>query len=127
VVVVNTGNTGYPKTIVYDSDYKHVEVFDTYNTDFAKGLWELKHGRIENEDDLIAHPYTNELKPMAASDDDMLDPVLISMVRRVMPSLISQELLSIQPMTGPTGLIFALRSRYTKKVQPFYGYAIMME
>jgi len=41
------------------------------------------------------------------------DPVLISLVRRAMPNLIAYDVCGVQPMTGPTGLIFAMRSRYS--------------
>ena len=40
------------------------------------------------------------------------DPVLISLVRRAMPNLIAYDICGVQPMTGPTGLIFAMKSRY---------------
>jgi hypothetical protein len=40
------------------------------------------------------------------------DPVLISLIRRSMPNLVAYDLAGVQPMTGPTGLIFAMRSRY---------------
>jgi hypothetical protein len=43
---------------------------------------------------------------------DTFDPILISLVRRTMPNLIAYDLCGVQPMTGPTGLIFALRTRY---------------
>lgn len=46
---------------------------------------------------------------------DNYDPVLISMVRRSMPNLISYDVMGVQPMTGPTGLIFAMRPRYTNQ------------
>ena len=42
---------------------------------------------------------------------DFADPVLISMVRRAMPQLIAYDVCGVQPMSGPTGLIFALKSR----------------
>jgi hypothetical protein len=41
------------------------------------------------------------------------DPILISLVRRAMPNLIAYDICGVQPMTGPTGLIFAMRSKYT--------------
>lgn len=41
------------------------------------------------------------------------DPVLISLVRRSIPNMIAYDLCGVQPMTGPTGLIFAMKSRYT--------------
>ena len=47
------------------------------------------------------------------SSVDNFDPVLISLVRRSMPNLIAYDICGVQPMTGPTGLIFAMRSRYT--------------
>ena len=40
------------------------------------------------------------------------DPVLISLIRRAMPNLVAYDLAGVQPMNGPTGLIFAMRSRY---------------
>ena len=40
------------------------------------------------------------------------DPILISLVRRAMPNLIAYDICGVQPMSGPTGLIFAMRSRY---------------
>jgi FlaG/FlaF family flagellin (archaellin) len=43
------------------------------------------------------------------------DPVLISLIRRSMPNLIAYDLCGVQPMNGPTGLIFAMRSRYTNQ------------
>ena len=41
------------------------------------------------------------------------DPVLISLVRRAMPNLMAYDVCGVQPMSGPTGLIFAMKSRYT--------------
>lgn len=43
------------------------------------------------------------------------DPILISLVRRAMPNLIAYDTCGVQPMVGPTGLIFAMRTRYTSK------------
>ena len=40
------------------------------------------------------------------------DPVLISLIRRAMPNLVAYDLAGVQPMSGPTGLIFAMRARY---------------
>ena len=51
------------------------------------------------------------------------DPVLISLIRRAMPNLVAYDLAGVQPMNGPTGLIFAMRSRYTNQTgsEAFYG------
>ena len=53
------------------------------------------------------------------------DPVLISLIRRAMPNLVAYDLAGVQPMSGPTGLIFAMRSRYTDQsgTESFYDEA----
>ena len=48
----------------------------------------------------------------AAGPTAGFDPVLISLIRRSMPNLVAYDLAGVQPMNGPTGLIFAMRSRY---------------
>jgi hypothetical protein len=54
---------------------------------------------------------------------DTFDPVLISLVRRSMPNLVAYDIAGVQPMTGPTGLIFAMRSRYANQegTETFYN------
>jgi len=44
---------------------------------------------------------------------DAFDPILISLVRRAMPNLMAYDIAGVQPMNGPTGLIFAMKTRYT--------------
>jgi len=55
------------------------------------------------------------------------DPVLISLVRRSMPNLVAYDVCGVQPMTGPTGLIFAMRSKYVDQsnsaTEAFYNEA----
>jgi hypothetical protein len=53
------------------------------------------------------------------------DPILISLVRRAMPNLMAYDIAGVQPMTGPTGLIFAMRSHYTSQSgdEAFYNEA----
>ena len=46
------------------------------------------------------------------------DPVLISLVRRAMPAMIAYDMCGVQPMTQPTGLIFAMKSKYTSQNSP---------
>ena len=43
------------------------------------------------------------------------DPILISLVRRAAPNLVAYDLAGVQPMSGPTGLIFAMKSKYTSQ------------
>jgi hypothetical protein len=56
---------------------------------------------------------------------DAFDPILISLVRRAMPNLMAYDLAGVQPMTGPTGLIFAMKTRYTNRsgAEAFFGEA----
>jgi hypothetical protein len=69
--------------------------------------------------------YLNEASPTNASGNaiDNFDPVLISLVRRAMPNLIAYDVCGVQPMTGPTGLIFAMRARYDSQTgtETFYN------
>ena len=53
------------------------------------------------------------------------DPVLISLVRRALPNLMAYDVCGVQPMTGPTGLIFAMRARYSNQTstEAFYSEA----
>ena len=59
----------------------------------------------------------------AAGPTAGFDPVLISLIRRSMPNLVAYDLAGVQPMSGPTGLIFAMRSRYTNQsgTEAFYN------
>lgn len=59
--------------------------------------------------------FLNEAAPANATGASISnwDPILISLVRRSMPNLMAYDVASVQPMSGPTGLIFAMKSRYT--------------
>jgi len=46
---------------------------------------------------------------------DNYDPILISLVRRALPNLMAYDVAGVQPMTGPTGLIFAMKSHYSSQ------------
>ena len=56
------------------------------------------------------------------------DPILISLVRRALPNLIAYDVAGVQPMTGPTGLIFAMRAKYVNQggEEAFYNEANTM-
>ena len=62
---------------------------------------------------------------MGGGQVNTFDPVLISLVRRSMPNLVAYDVCGVQPMTGPTGLIFAMRARYTSQTgdEAFYNEA----
>jgi len=63
---------------------------------------------LQNQQD-----YLNENAPQSvAANAQNWDPILISLVRRLAPKFIAYDICGVQPMTGPTGLVFAMRSRY---------------
>ena len=68
---------------------------------------------LENQE--IAFAEQSQLHETAANNTGSVanwNPVLIALVRRAMPNLMAYDVCGVQPMTGPTGLIFAMRSRY---------------
>jgi hypothetical protein len=67
-----------------------------------------EEGRMLNE----AAPTNSGFGGAGNGQLDGYDPILISLVRRALPNLIAYDICGVQPMTGPTGLIFAMKSRY---------------
>ena len=72
---------------------------------------------LENQEKAVREDrgFMTEAAPsnsVAGAGVDNWDPVLISLVRRAMPNLIAYDICGVQPMTGPTGLIFAMKSRF---------------
>jgi len=77
----------------------------------------LENSEIDFAKNESAQSYSlNEAAPTNNMSDaagiNTFDPVLISMVRRAMPNLIAYDIAGVQPMTGPTGLIFAMHAQY---------------
>ena len=74
---------------------------------------------LENQEKMIREEreFLSEAGPTnsTGSGVDNFDPVLISLIRRAMPNLVAYDLAGVQPMNGPTGLIFAMRSRFTNQ------------
>ena len=75
---------------------------------------------LENQEKALREDaqYLTEAAPVNAISGgqmDTWDPILISLVRRAMPNLIAYDVCGVQPMTGPTGLIFAMRSSFTSQ------------
>ena len=72
---------------------------------------------LENQEKALKEDaqFLNEAAPANATGGSIQNwnPILISLVRRAMPNLIAYDIAGVQPMTGPTGLIFAMRSRYS--------------
>jgi len=79
----------------------------------------------EGRQALSGGSFLGEAAPTNAtgSEIDNFDPVLISLVRRAMPNLIAYDVCGVQAMTGPTGLIFAMRARYSNQAgtEAFYN------
>ena len=69
---------------------------------------------LENQEKAVREDasFLTEAAPANKTAVGNWDPVLISLVRRAMPNLIAYDICGVQPMTGPTGLIFAMKSRY---------------
>jgi hypothetical protein len=73
---------------------------------------------LENQEHFLTEAPTNNINNAGAGNIDTWDPILISLVRRAMPNLIAYDVCGVQPMTGPTGLIFAMRSHYGPQTGP---------
>ena len=71
---------------------------------------------LENQEKALNEDRTTleEAAPLNATGSAISnwDPILISLVRRAMPNLVAYDICGVQPMTGPTGLIFAMKARY---------------
>ena len=74
-------------------------------------LLENQEKSINEEREFLSEAPTNSTGTGVAN----FDPVLISLIRRAMPNLVAYDLAGVQPMNGPTGLIFAMRSRFTSQ------------
>jgi FlaG/FlaF family flagellin (archaellin) len=74
-------------------------------------LLENQERTIREEREFLSEAPTNS----TGAGIDNFDPVLISLIRRAMPNLVAYDLAGVQPMNGPTGLIFAMRSRFTNQ------------
>ena len=85
------------------------EINDSYRKAVTTVILENQEKAL-NED----RGFLGEAAPVNSTGSavDNWDPILISLVRRAMPNLIAYDIAGVQPMTGPTGLIFAMRSRY---------------
>ena len=85
------------------------EIKDSYKRAVTTVILENQEKAFREDNNL------QEAAPANATGSNVAnwDPVLISLVRRAMPSLIAYDVAGVQPMTGPTGLIFAMKSRYT--------------
>jgi hypothetical protein len=83
------------------------EITDPHKKDVTRRL-------LENQELFLKEQSLSEAAPTNATGAgvDNWNPILIALVRRAMPQMIAYDVCGVQPMTGPTGLIFAMKARY---------------
>ena len=95
------------------------EIKDNYRKSVTAILLENQEKALQEERAVLTEAPTNvgpiNTQTTGAGAVYGFDPILISLIRRAMPKLIAYDIAGVQPMSGPTGLIFAMRSRYTNQ------------
>ena len=86
------------------------EISDSYKRAVTAVILENQEQELQNQRRMLAEADNTAGTTTGVTN---FDPVLISLVRRAMPNLIAYDVCGVQPMTGPTGLIFAMKSRKT--------------
>jgi len=97
----------------WDAIIKHPdlpEIKDAYKRAVTAVLLENQEKSLREERSALLEAPSNNIQ--ATSGIQAYDPILIGLVRRSMPNLMAYDICGVQPMTGPTGLIFAMRSIY---------------
>jgi hypothetical protein len=104
------------------------EIKDGYRRSVTASLLENQERAMREEYAMLTETPVNALGASAISPSGSalsstntaglagFDPILISLIRRSMPNLIAYDIAGVQPMSGPTGLIFAMRARYQDQV-----------
>ena len=95
------------------------EIKDNYRKAVTAQLLENQERFMREERQVMTEAPTNagpiNTPTTGAGANFGFDPILISLIRRAMPKLIAYDIAGVQPMNGPTGLIFAMRSRYVNQ------------
>jgi hypothetical protein len=91
---------------------------DNYRRQVTAALLENQEKAIKEERRMLTEA------DMGTGAIQNFDPILISLVRRAMPNLIAYDIAGVQPMSGPTGLIFALKPKYTTSLNTGSGQSI---
>ena len=94
--------------ILEHSDLPKIE--DNYKKSVTAVILENQENALREDRNVLS-----EAAPLNSTGSDAIsnwDPILISLVRRAMPNLVAYDICGVQPMTGPTGLIFAMKARY---------------
>ena len=87
------------------------EIKDSYRKAVTAVVLENQEKALAEEKNITEAVHANNM----SSAVDTYDPILISLVRRALPNLMAYDVCGVQPMTGPTGLIFAMKSHYTSQ------------
>ena len=88
------------------------EIADPYRKSVTAVILENQEKALQEEKATLGESvHANNM----SSSIDTYDPILISLVRRALPNLMAYDVCGVQPMTGPTGLIFAMKSHYTSQ------------
>tara|TARA_Y100000816_G_scaffold92138_1_gene63712 strand:- start:4702 stop:5964 length:1263 start_codon:yes stop_codon:yes gene_type:complete len=87
------------------------EIADPYRKSVTAVILENQEKALQEEKGITEAVHANNM----SSAIDTYDPILISLVRRALPNLMAYDVCGVQPMTGPTGLIFAMKSHYTSQ------------
>ncbi len=85
------------------------EIKDSYKKAVTSVILENQEKAMKEDASFLSEAAPNNA---TGANINNYDPILISLVRRAMPNLIAYDICSVQPMTGPTGLIFAMKSRF---------------
>jgi Major capsid protein Gp23 len=98
------------------------QIKDPYKKAVTAMVLENQQAAMDSERQALTETAPTNVTGTAVSN---FDPILISLVRRALPNLIAYDVAGVQPMSGPTGLIFALRSRYANQsgTEAFYNEA----
>ncbi len=99
------------KPVLEHPDLPRIE--DSYKRAVTTVILENQEAALREDKSFLAE--AAPVNAMSGGQMDTWDPILISLVRRAMPNLIAYDVCGVQPMTGPTGLIFALRSSFTSQ------------
>lgn len=89
------------------------QISDKYKRAVTAVVLENQEKALREERTALFETPANNIAGTGASDIDRYDPILISLVRRALPNLMAYDVAGVQPMTGPTGLIFAMKSKYS--------------
>lgn len=103
--------------LLEDSSLPKIRTYDR-KVVTARLLENTENAYENGQQEMVLHPLNEAAPTNNTGGVSNYDPVLISLIRRAAPKLIAYDLVGVQTMTGPTGQIFAMRSRYANQAGP---------